>query len=58
LGTDWRRVPRDHTVPATIAVVDYGIALPNFPDGASPEGIEAATDLVADLERALSLSRP
>jgi probable F420-dependent oxidoreductase len=34
---------------ATIAVVDYGIALPNFPDGASPEGIEAATEAVERL---------
>jgi probable F420-dependent oxidoreductase len=34
---------------ATIAVVDYGIALPNFPDGASPEGIEAASEAVERL---------
>jgi probable F420-dependent oxidoreductase len=49
LGTDCRRVPRDHPVTATIAVVDYGIALPNFPDGASPEGIEAATEVAERL---------
>ncbi len=29
---------------ATIPGMDYGICLPNFPDGASPEGIEAAAE--------------
>ena len=33
------------TWPGTIDPMDYGIALPNFPAGASPEGIEAATDI-------------
>jgi probable F420-dependent oxidoreductase len=28
--------------PDTIGVMDYGLCLPNFPDGASPEGIDAA----------------
>jgi probable F420-dependent oxidoreductase len=27
---------------ATIAVMDYGICLPNYPSGASPDGVEAA----------------
>ena len=30
-------------------LVDYGIALPNFPDGASPEGIEAAAEVAERL---------
>lgn len=29
--------------------MDYGLALPNFPDGASPEGIEAAADVAERL---------
>ncbi len=29
--------------------MDYGICLPNFPDGASPEGIEAAADVAERL---------
>ena len=29
--------------------MDYGLALPNFPDGASPEGIEAAAEVAERL---------
>ena len=29
--------------------MDYGVCLPNFPDGASPEGIEAAADVAERL---------
>jgi len=29
--------------------MDFGICLPNFPDGASPEGIDAAADVAAHL---------
>ena len=38
------------TTPAdTIHDVDYGLCLPNFPDGASPEGIEAAAGVAERL---------
>jgi alkanesulfonate monooxygenase SsuD/methylene tetrahydromethanopterin reductase-like flavin-dependent oxidoreductase (luciferase family) len=33
----------------TIAGMDFGICLPNFPDGASPEGIEAAAKVAERL---------
>jgi len=33
----------------TIGSIDYGLCLPNFPDGASPEGIEAAADVAERL---------
>ena len=29
--------------------MDYGLCLPNFPDGASPEGIEAAAEVAERL---------
>ena len=32
------------TVPLPSRAMDYGLCLPNFPDGASPEGIDAAAD--------------
>ena len=37
--------PRKGSRPATIAApMDFGICLPNFPDGASPDGIDAAAE--------------
>jgi probable F420-dependent oxidoreductase len=38
-----------HGASDTIAGMDYGLALPNFPDGASPEGIEAAAEVAQRL---------
>jgi probable F420-dependent oxidoreductase len=35
--------------PDTIGVMDYGLCLPNFPDGASPEGIDAAASVAERL---------
>jgi probable F420-dependent oxidoreductase len=35
--------------PATIPTMDYGLCLPNFPAGASPEGIEAGADVAERL---------
>jgi len=35
--------------PATITVMDYGLCLPNFPAGASPEGIEAGAVVAEQL---------
>lgn len=39
----------DPAHPDTIGVVDYGLCLPNFPDGASPDGIEAAAGVAERL---------
>lgn len=42
-------MPRAGARWARITAVDYGLCLPNFPAGASPEGIEAAADVAARL---------
>ena len=47
-ASDARR-PRRSRPPDTIRGMDYGLCLPNFPDGASPEGIEAAADVAERL---------
>lgn len=55
----WRIISLEHCAPARAhparraahyhRVVDFGICLPNFPDGASPEGIDAAAEVAERL---------